>query len=102
MISRQRRPISEIASSQVMRSNCRFEPFGPDASQRIHQPVRICVMIVEVLQLHAQAATGHRVVFLPLDRNELSAPHLVIHRARVRTVVRASAMEDFGFDFLVH
>ena len=63
MISRQRLPISEMASSQVMRSKLP-RPFGPDAAQRIHQPVRIGVMIVEILELHAQAAPRERVVLV--------------------------------------
>ncbi len=76
---------------------------GADAAQRVHQAIGIVMMVVEVLELHAQRSARDRMLLVPLHIDELAVIHLVDHRARIRAVVRTGAEEGFGgVELLVH
>ena len=76
--------------------------FRPGPAQRIFQPVGIGVMIVEVLQLHAQRAARHRVILVASHLDELAVLHLVDHGASVRAVMRTGAKEGLSFRLNIH
>jgi hypothetical protein len=59
--------------------------------QRIHQPVGVRVVVVEVLELHAKPAPRHRVVLVATDLDQLAVSDLVDHGAGIRAVMRTCA-----------
>lgn len=74
----------------------------PDAAQGIHQPVGIAVVVMEVLELHAQGAARDRMLLVAVHVDELAILDLVEHRAGVGAVVRAGAEEGGARALLVH
>ncbi len=74
----------------------------PDPAQRKHQTVRVGVMVVEVLELHAEPAPRHGVLFVAPDLDELAVLDLVDHGASVRAVMRTTAEKRRALWLLVH
>jgi hypothetical protein len=60
------------------------------------------VVVVEILELHAQRAARDRMLLVAFDIDELAVLDLVDHGARVGTVVWARAEESRALDLLVH
>ena len=67
--------------------------FGASAPQRIQDPVGVVVPLLVVLELHAQAAMGHGVFLVAAHAHQLAVLDLEDHRAGIRTIVRAAAVE---------
>ena len=74
----------------------------PDAAQGIEHAVGIVVMVVIVLELHAQPAAGHGVVFVAADLDQPAVLDLVDHGAGVGAVMRTPAEEGLALRLLVH
>ena len=76
--------------------------FRPHAAQGIEHAVGIVVVVVIVLELHAQPAAGHRVVLVAPDLDQLAVLDLVDHGAGVGAVMRAPAEEGLALRLIVH
>ena len=77
-------------------------PFRTYAAQRIKQPVGIGVMVVKILEFHAQTAAGHRVLFVAPDLDQPAVLDLVDHGAGVRAIVRTCAEKRLACRLFVH
>ena len=75
---------------------------GADAAQRIHQPVGIVVVVVEVLELHAQGAARDRMLLVALDVDELAVIHLVDPWRRCRDSRAGMRRRRCALGLLVH
>ena len=65
-----------------------------DAAHRVQHPLGVVVVLREVLELHAQAAAGHRMGRIARDLDQLVAVDMVEEGAGVGAVVRAGAAND--------
>jgi hypothetical protein len=54
------------------------------------------MVLREVLQLHAQTASGHRMVGIPRHLDELAVLDMVKEGARVGAILRACPADDMG------
>ena len=66
-----------------------------EINQESFEPVRIGVVIVEVLKLHTQATPRHRVALLAAHINQSASPHLIVHSAGIRAIVGAGTVKNF-------
>jgi hypothetical protein len=71
--------------------------FGSHAFQRVHEAVGIVVMFGVVLELHAQSATGHRMLWIACDFYQFAIFDVVEERASIRTILRTDASDNTRF-----